>query len=187
NNPQNTFLNTADWARNIGSSTTEDYDGANSKWGYTFGAGAGANRWASITTIASISDLSFEFKVISNSADPQFVMRFRFNDESGYTVDFNMGGANTPITLNRRDNVSATQLDIDSTKTLNVDTYYTFKITMIGDAIKVYFDGNLLLEATDSTYTEGNLGFFNYNADSGNNIYFDFLEIKVPFNYKDFS
>ncbi|MFD9627230.1 family 16 glycoside hydrolase [Peribacillus muralis] len=44
------------------------------------------------------------------------------------------------------------------------NTSYTLKVTAVGDKIQVHLNGDLVLEQTDSTYTEGSIGIRSYNS-----------------------
>jgi hypothetical protein len=73
------------------------------------------------------------------------------NTENHYLVIFNA----TSATLYERTTDSYTQVGTPGTITMAVDTWYDFKVQLDGASIKVWFDGTLEIDTTDSSHASG--------------------------------
>lgn len=127
--------------------------------------------------LAPDSYADFSLKVDARSAESagnanaDYALVFGFQDANNYYyMLFNKTLVNTKLSVvvagERADLATATQ-------GLTGNEYNTAEVRRIGDTIEVWFDGNLVLQVTDTTYMSGRVGLGSFN----DSAYFDNIRI----------
>jgi hypothetical protein len=108
----------------------------------------------------------FIVSVASTPNDQRLLARMKSDTEHGrlvfrYTdVDnhYMLAISSTNSIVYKRVSGTYTALDTDATGYTFLDTFRTVEVTMIGTAIKVWVDGNLVHDFTDAVYASGKAG-----------------------------
>jgi hypothetical protein len=106
-----------------------------------------------------------------NGSDRWFGVLTRYQNASNYYY-VTLRSSNR-IELKRLVNGTATVLD-SATLTVSPGTTFDLRIEDVGSAHRVYVNGVLTLEANDSTFTTGKIGFATYKTSAE----FEFVEVK---------
>lgn len=106
-----------------------------------------------------------------NGSDRWFGVLTRYQNASNYYY-VTLRSSNR-IELKRLLNGTATVLD-SATLTVSPGTTFDIRIEDVGDAHRVYVNGVLTLEATDSTFTKGKIGFATYKTSAE----FEYVEVR---------
>jgi hypothetical protein len=125
-------------------------------------AGYGMQDTALITRLRAVS---------FSGSDRWFGVLTRYQDASNYYY-VTLRSSNR-IDLKRLVNGTATVLDT-ATLTVSPGTTFDIRIEDVGTAHRVYVNGVLTLEANDSTFTQGKIGFATYKTSAE----FEFVEVK---------
>jgi len=121
-----------------------------------------------IANNAMVQDFTLETDISLADKDGDAGVLFRVNSASPGTD--NVKGYYAGLTANETGSVFLGRMDNNwnelkrSGVTITPNTIYHIKVTAVGDKIQVYLNDDLVLEQTDSTYTEGNIGVRNYNS-----------------------
>jgi hypothetical protein len=166
-------------------------------WSGSFGAG-GATDNHLMYTGSSWSDFILDADVRSSDNDTIGVS-FRFSDTSNFYLVHLCGGDGHPATgtggratgggtrLYRVVGGVATQLGF-STTTFTEDQWQALRVVAVGASFEVWFDDDrngsleaddLLFTATDSTFTQGQVGFFSFDNGTGTDSAFDNLTVTL--------
>jgi hypothetical protein len=130
---------------------------------YSYIANSATRKYASAGS-SSWTQYAVEMKFKSASDANQISLHARYrNDENHYALQFD--SANDLVKLVKRVNGTATTLDSASIA-LQLNTYYTLKLSLDDDTLTGYVDGVPLLEATDPTYTSGRIAVGGYSKSS---------------------
>jgi hypothetical protein len=103
-----------------------------------------------------------KIRVTGFGADNAWVgLLARFVDARNYYyVTLRRNGA---ISLRKLVNGTITELDT-ATLPIGVGTWYAVRLEAVGSAVRVYVDGELRLEATDTSHAAGRFGLVTYQA-----------------------
>jgi len=122
--------------------------------------------------VAADFQLEAEMTLTSGSA---VGLSFRISNDTGY--DLIMDRDNNVFKLCTRpySELALCYLPVKYNKT------YTVRVEAVGDFIKVYLDGDLMIEVTDSTYDKGQFGLFAANSTGTfDNVRADNLGVLLP-------
>jgi len=93
-----------------------------------------------------------DYAMIFGFQDPENYYYVMFNNAQNATQLFKVvGGARSAVS------------DLASSDWLNDNAYHSVKVSRVGNDIKVYFDDNLILSASDGTLGAGQVGVGSYN------------------------
>jgi len=111
------------------------------------------------------ADQSVQTRVKATAFDtagnPWFGLITRYQDDSNYYY-VTVRKANT-LSLRRLVNGAVQELDV-APMTVSTGQWYTLRMESIDDAIRVYVNGELRLEAKDSTFARGRYGLMAYRT-----------------------
>lgn len=98
-----------------------------------------------------------------------------FSSVSGYLAFVNASGGNDEMSLRRVDSGSVTVLQSDTSAGISTDTWVNEQIDWYSDGTIEWTLNGTTVSASDSTYTDGLLGFGVYNVDIWDDIQFQSL------------
>lgn len=107
---------------------------------------AGDSGWADYSVEAMVEPITADYSCLLG----------RFQDASNF-YQIEVHAANDEVGLWKNVGGTWTQLDSYST-TINTNTWYELKLEMDGTSIKGYFNGSLVVSATDSSHSSGKVG-----------------------------
>ena len=166
-------------------------------WSGSFGSGGGTDNHL-LYTGSSWSDFIFDVDLRSQDNDTLGVT-FRFSDTSNFYLVHLCGGDGYPGTpsgdraigggtrLYRVVGGVATQLGSSST-TFTQGSWQALRVVAVGSSIEVWFDddrngqlepSDLLFTASDSTFTQGQVGFFSFDNGGGQQSAFDNVSVSL--------
>jgi len=126
------------------------------------------------------SDFELRAKLTPKSTgiqDCNFIFR-RTDANNMYIAGFETWEADNTVVIGKR--TAGTWIQLASTPfTVTQDQTYNFRIVCVGSRIEVWIDGNLILTATDSDHTKGNVGFEIDAFYSGNYVHAHFDDLRV--------
>ncbi|WP_408011291.1 family 16 glycoside hydrolase [Pseudalkalibacillus sp. A8] len=131
----------------------------------TVSKGAG---FKAIVNNTTVKDFSLETDISLADQNGDAGVLFRVN--SAVPGTDNVKGYYAGVTANGTGSVFLGRMDNNwnelkrSAVTIEPNTSYHLKVTAVGDKIQVYMNNDLVLEQTDSTYTEGDIGVRIYNS-----------------------
>jgi hypothetical protein len=126
------------------------------------------------------SDFELRAKLTPKSTgiqDCNFIFR-RTDANNMYIAGFETWEADNTVVIGKR--TAGTWIQLASTPfTVTQGQTYNFRIVCVGSRIEVWIDGNLILTATDSDHTKGNVGFEIDAFYSGNYVHAHFDDLRV--------
>jgi hypothetical protein len=160
--PKNAEANTVTWSTYGG-----DWTGAGTEFSVSYGQGSPAEQRQIAINTSMFTDVSIEAE-ISNITGGNAGFLFRVNNpqtegygsdkQNGYYVGIDPTG--TQLSLGKT-NISSYSPIIAVTPELQGQAHH-LKVVMIGDSIKVFFNGKLEIDVIDNTYTVGMVGLRTY-------------------------
>jgi hypothetical protein len=119
------------------------------------------------------SRLQLEDFAMEGSQDKWFGVMTRYTDENNYYY-FSLRSSKS---MSLRKLVDGQIVELDSAGfTLNVSDWHTMKLEAIGNQIRAYIDGQLLMEAEDDSHPVGISGIVTYRTSA----LFDYLRVIQP-------
>ncbi|HUQ11146.1 MAG TPA: hypothetical protein VM146_12595 [Steroidobacteraceae bacterium] len=119
------------------------------------------------------SRMQLEDFAVEGSQDKWFGVMTRYSDENNYYY-FSLRSSKS---MSLRKLVNGEIVELDSAGfTLNVSDWHTMKLEAIGNHIRAYIDGQLLMEAEDSSHPVGISGIVTYRTSA----LFDYLRVIQP-------
>ncbi len=167
----NTLTNYTNTNKSGGSASTVTYDTANSRISLSGGSGG-------LYLYTAITDNDVDLQAIMDESDAGGLV-WRYVDSSNYYElgcydDSASGGFTNQLRLYKV--VAGTRSLIGSASvvswprsTVGMSPYKAVRVTMLGTAITVYFDGIVMQTATDSSFASGQMGLRN---DGGTSRYY---------------
>jgi len=148
------FLNTTDYS-NLSGKRLGEYSLLAAQYGdFTF------------TAQAKLGD------AVGSNSHADYAVLFGFQDNDNYYyVLFNNDQGSTQVA--KIENGNGVELVTAANDWLNDNFYHAIKVSRLGSEIKVYFDDNLIMSASDSTFGAGQVGVGSYN----DSAYFDDVSI----------
>jgi len=113
----------------------------------------------------------------SGNANADYALVFGFVDENNYYyMLFNRITTNTA--LFRVVGGTRQELAVATNNWLSDDEYHTVEVRRVSDDIEIRFDGNIVLQHTDGTFSSGQIGLGSFN----DSAYFDNIRITAGIN-----
>lgn len=166
--------------------TADDWSTVSGSWAVednTYSGSASGEAWSYYAYEFS-GDITIEFKINFQTTPSGTVgkhggIMFFANSNTvdrwsntGYTIDWIDRDSDQGYRFYRWD--SHVYLDRFYADEISTDQWYTWRITVVGDEISLYVDGDFIGSVTDDNHREGYIGLWSYN---NNHIHFDDVKI----------
>ena len=134
---------------------------------------AGQAGWTNYTVEAKVNPLAI--RTTNSSAFVRLMGRFQDVNNYYYVLLGQSGGVNNVLQIKKIVGGTVTQLT-STPFTVTPGTWYTVKLSMIGNTLTAYVNGALIATATDTSFSSGKIALGTVNADAQ----FDDVTVSTP-------
>ena len=122
--------------------------------------------WTGVTTGDYYVEARIKPQTNSTTANKQIYLIARYQDSSNWLaagLNVQSSTGSTTVDIAKMTNGSLTKSGVK--RPISLDTFYTVRFELVGTTLRVYLDGELLRESTDTTplFTTGKIGLWTFN------------------------